>query len=449
MRFWEGSRDKKLAILRPGNQSGKSLLLACFHIWECMTKPRLYGRVANEIVWMETEYNTVNAATSYEVSKAVWHMIQQLCEGNLYVQNSGTLNNSQLKSWALTTVRENPYPEIHFWNGSKFFAKSLDDMGTGFKQMKFGYVSVDEAGDIDHLDKVLTGTLMPRTAVFNGAIHLVGTPQGTESEYSQLIDRGYEDPEMFVMGGSVMENPHISKDYVKSIENIADPKLKRQILFGEIVDYGDNFFDWGECEMLFSDKTVLPEELPKDGHKYVTAVDFAAGNDFFVMFTVDYTVKPYKIVHYRRYKGKSLPIPMQYELVEKICLDYKSYLVIDKTGLGGENARQFLRKSHPVDFDFSKPGQKAKMLYCLKTLLADGRKLTEDGIDLNKNFGLLRSYPHAALDRELRRYKLDDKRITQDTVMSLGMAAWYIDRVRMKGTVVKEFEILNLRKSFG
>jgi hypothetical protein len=85
------------------------------------------------------------------------------------------------------------------------------------------------------------------------------------------------------------------------------------------------------------------------------------------------------------------------------------------------------------------------MLFCLIVVLTEGRKVVVDPegkiIDENPNFGRLRSYYIAELEEQMGNYQynpdkgITDKRITQDDVMCLGMAVWWLERKYMKSAV--------------
>lgn len=76
------------------------------------------------------------------------------------------------------------------------------------------------------------------------------------------------------------------------------------------------------------------------------------------------------------------------------------------------------------------------MNYRRKTILDKDGKMKEEYID----FGKIRSYPIPELEEQLGNYKLDDKKIEQDEVMSLGMAIWYLEK-KLANHITRVFDL--------
>ena len=186
------------------------------------------------------------------------------------------------------------------------------------------------------------------------------------------------------------------------------------------------------------DKKLHLEEYGTPGRRYITAVDFAGGErqwaDFTVIMTIDYTEEPYRVVQFRRFKGGDIPIPMQYKLVEEICLAFggKGKLIIDSSALGGKNAMAFLNHLNPISAEFGPTKSstlKMDMLAALKIALDGGQSGTRkrvrekndegDWVDITPEWGLIKTPDIPVLINEMVNYKMDDTHIRQDTVMTL------------------------------
>jgi hypothetical protein len=177
----------------------------------------------------------------------------------------------------------------------------------------------------------------------------------------------------------------------------------------------------------------------------MVSADFAGGDsywaDFTVIMVVDYTEEPYQVVHFWRIKGGDMPIPMQYLKVEEVCNNFSGRLIIDGSALGGKNAFAFLKHLNPISLQIV-PKVKADMLSTLKVAFDGGQsKLLrrEKGIDVdgktydkNPAWGLIR-YPNIPeLMNELTNYKLDDKKVRNDCVMTLAQAIYWLELRRPK-----------------
>ena len=253
----------------------------------------------------------------------------------------------------------------------------------------------------------------------------------------------------YVQKGSMYENPFLDKQTVDSIYKIADPTMRRQIIEGEYVEMGDKYFGFERINNAIDDRIKLIEKgLP--GRKYLVLVDFAGGDsywsDFTVIIALDFTEEQYKVVHFRRFQGKDMPIPMQYKLVEEIYTEFKKdtgfcRLILDGSALGGKNAMAFLRHLGPISFEFT-PSSKAEMISTMKVAFDGGQsefyrrkiKTMPDGpgLDDNIDWGLIRFPNIPPLVSELMNYKLDDDKIKKDCVMSLGMGIHYLEMRRPK-----------------
>ena len=455
--IWLQNSKRKINILAPGNQWGKTLTEAIKHIHQAITKPQLAGRVTSAEQWQKAEYETLNFGLTYEIAKPVKEYISQLVEGSFLINDHETgkayFNESKLKDWAIVDSRDNPFPIIAWKTGSKTFFRSYDNMGSSFKAKRLAFVSGDEVGDIPELKKFVNGTLLPRLVAMGGKLDLIGTIQADKSEdYLQMIAEAEDDEEgrYYLQRGSMYENTFLTRESVKETEDIADPTMRRQIIYGEYVDTGEKYFRWDEVQNMLDYNLQLIDR--NRGGQYICAVDFAAAEDYTVIIVLDYKTEPYKLVYHQRFKGKKIPIPMQYELVKSIVRRFNARLIIDSSALGGKNALSFLAEVNPIGFEFT-PKNKAEMLASFKIALQGGdsgelkRDLTyEGGIekDLNEEWGLIKVPNIPELIKELQGYKLDDDSIKTDQVMALGIAIhWLMLRRPKKHRSVINIDLLS------
>jgi hypothetical protein len=462
---WLRNSWRLINILKPANQWGKTLAESILHIYHAMYKPMLIGRIENDTMWSGIRYETVNVGKTYEVAKGVFETIMDIVDGKV-LMNDGTTNQCDL-GWAIAHVEDamNKPPEIHWWNGSKTLIRSYDEFGSSFKRKRLAFVSVDETGDIPELKQFLNGTLIPRVFFFRGPIHLVGTSQPAGVEYEEVAEiakDAYEkDPDgsdYYFQTGSVFENPNIDPEFLRKLEAVTDPEFKKQIIYGQYIDYGDHIYSFDEIVQVFSealpyDETTGFTEAPVKDGQYVCAVDMAATKDETSitivrhnMFQVDPDGKkkelPYRVVFHKAFKGNTMPLSMQYEMVHHWFNAYKSVspngtkFVFDSVALGGKNAEQAFSDLHGFPFPgtgSSYMNAKAEAIGTLKDVVGRHRKfkINEAGkqVDENKTWGMLRISPQLIpLRRQIEAYKLDDKNLRQDRFMSLVMAIHYIEK---------------------
>lgn len=468
---WARNAWKLINILKPANQWGKTLIESVFHIYFAMCKPTIMDRVHDDMMWFGIRYETVNVGKTYEVAKGVFETITDIVEGKILLKD-GSTNDSQLKDWAIHGIVDAPNkpPEIHWWNNSKTLIRSYDDFGSSFKRKRLAFVSVDETGDLPELIRFLNGTLIPRVFFFKGPIHLVGTSQPDGVEYEQLAETAkdaYEaDPEQssyYFQTGSVYENPNIDPEFIRQLEAISDPEMRKQVIYGHYVDLGDHIYSFEEVMQTFNNKmkwdeaTGLVEEINKNGY-YVMGVDMAATKDETSVTVVRHNEfealidgrkgreLPYRVVFHKAFRGDTMPLSLQYEMIHvwfnmfKTVAPATSKFVFDSVALGGKNAEQAFADLHGFPFPgtgASYVNAKAEAIGTFKEVLGRGRrfKVNEEGkrVDDGKDWGMLRIPPAMALlRRQIEGYRLDDKGIRQDRFMSLVMAIHYIEKRKPK-----------------
>lgn len=467
---WCNRSNKIINILDPSNQWGKTLVTSVKHIYQAVTKPKLKGRVSDYQAWMAVDYKCLNVGKTYEVAKGVYEAIHEMVEGEMLLPD-GSTNKSLLKGWAVKRYQDvsNKAPLIEWWNGSQTLIRSYDELGSSFKRLKFAYISSDECGDIPELSLFLNGTMLPRTVYWKGNIDLIGTHQSKGIEYYELSQKAREDMEKngedamyYVQTGSLYENAYMDPDHIKMIENIADEKLRMQIIYGQYVDAGDHFFSFEEVQNAFIDlpydeESGFIEDIDEKGY-YVMSVDLAATEDETAVSVIRYNNTivrrgfgdvelPYKLVFHKAFKGKTIPVSMQYELIRAWYMEYKNtakntVLLFDAGSLGGKNAADAFRDLHGFEF----PGlhksyavEKAYAIGSLKEVMGRNRKITrlpEGGvIDHVPNWGFLKM-PHKIreLKRQFEIYALDDKRLKQDRMATIYMAIHWIEKRKPRTT---------------
>lgn len=458
---WVTNATKKINILRPGNRWGKTFTEAVLHTWHLMTKTQLTERMFTPEEWLDQPYETLNFGPAYEQAREIPRLMRDMIEGHIMFPKHmhdkwGKTNKSMLKGWAIVDdrIETERLPSLQLMTGGKLLIRSYSDMGSAFKAKSLAFISGDECAEIKELWTFTNVTLLPRVVDMKGMIHFVGTPQPEGHDYMMMIERAQEEmakeeehddfiASLYTQKGTMYDNVYLDKDEIKKTEEIADEALRLQIIEGEYVESGDKYFGYERVANAVDKKLEwLEEGLP--GRKYLLSVDFAGGksqwSDYTVMMVIDYTEEPYTLAHLFRIRGDRMSIPMQYEKVGEILDKFDGKLIIDGSSLGGKNAAAFLRHLSPIVVDIT-PRNKAEMLQALKHAFDGGRSekrkrtlKNQDGklVDMVEEWGLIRYPKNDVLLRELQNYKLDDKKLRQDMVMTLAQAVWWIELRRPK-----------------
>ena len=452
---WFKGSTRKINILRPGNRWGKTMAEAIKHIWQGMTKPQLAGKVLSEREWLDQPYETLNFGPGYEQAREVPRLVKDIVEGKILFPKHmhkewGRSNRSQLKGWAIMSDRVDAQmlPSLQFITGAKLLIRSYSEMGAAFKAKSIAFISGDECADIQELWTFTNITLLPRLVSLGGVLDFAGTPQPEGHDYMRMIEMAQEDMEkggdsFYTQKGTMYDNTFLDPAEIKKTEDIADPMLRRQIIEGEYVESGDKYFGFERISNAVDDSlTWLDRGL--DGRKYFISVDFAGGKsvwaDFTVILVIDYTEEPYRLVHFFRIQGNKMPIPMQYLKVEEIKEKFPGKLIIDGSALGGKNASAFLRHLKQISMDIT-ARTKSEMMTSLKTAF-DGGQSTKmkrkidyvDDVLIDKNpfWGLIRMPNEPIMISELQNYRLDDKKLRNDIVVTLAQLIYWIEMRRPK-----------------
>lgn len=462
---WVLGSTKVINYLKPANQWGKTAITAVKHIYHAVTKPLLYGRVMDVDTWKGFRYETVNFGKTYEVARGVLESIEDIVEGR-FLLPTGKSNESLLKGWAIKSIQDSSSkpPEIHWWNGSNTLIRSYDDLGSAFKRKRLAYVSGDECGDIPELRLFTTGTLVPRVSFLKGSIDLIGTPQPKGIEYEEMGEEAKKEMEelgeesnQFFYTGSVYQNPFLNDGFIKRLEAVADPELRRQIIWGEYVDWSSHFFTFDEVSNMFVSDIDWNEdtgisEYPDPNGWYVFSVDLAAAQDETAATCIRYNQvktlpsgqkeeEPYKIVFHKGFVGNTIPLSMQYELLMSWYRTYSSVsphckFVFDGNSLGGKNAKEAFQALNPISFPPSGTHiaqAKAEAFGAFKEIVGRNRRVTKDGrgrlVDHVPSWGFLKASDKLRkLRKQMEAYSLDDRKLKQDRVVTVAQAVHYIEK---------------------
>lgn len=487
--YWFRNSWKPIDILKPANQWGKTTAISILHIFHAVCKPLLDRFTLDYREWFGLRYETLNVGKSYEVAKGVLETVQDITNGN-YLLPDGTLNKSLLKGWAIKNITDTPkLPGIEWWNNSVTLIRSYDGLGESFKRKKLAYISSDECGDIQELRLFLNGTMLPRTFFYKGCVHLIGTSQPKGLEYEELAEIAEEDMKLkgmesdyFIISynsnpdmACVYTNKYMPTDHIRKLEAVADPELKNQIIYGKYVDWSKHLYTWDEVSQMFTeqlpyDKETGFTEAPVEHGQYVFAVDLAASEDETSMTCIRHGITqpgrgdvkielPHRIVFHKAWKGASLPLHLQYEMIKEYFMKFKrvapmrTKFVYDAGSLGGKNAGEAFKELN--GYPFPPKGRsyaeiKAEAMGRVKEVLGRGRKFRIDetgkSVDTFPDWGGIRaSSKLLELRRQLEVASKDDDKLKNDQFSSFMMGLHFIEARSPKSSHAKAIDFNYMR----
>lgn len=369
------------------------------------------------------QYPTLNISPVSHQMKAMYRYMLQILNSEMAWTDpetgEGRLNECKI-GWFLKKHTENPLPIIYFENNSIFYGRSVhDDKGKGLAGSQFAYISYDECVLSHHLQEELAGNIISRLIKWNGNLDLIGTPNSaspSNQHYLHIVKKGLEEKDgWFAMRGMLDDNIFFTKENREEIKQMlkeTNPDQYHQVVFGDFLEASSGYFSPQQVDGLFNES--IQYEEPRADRRYIMSADWAvAKNDYTVFIVIDYTKKPFRVVHITRFQGNEFKPQEQYGIARELHARYfEPLFVSDSGGMGGSIIENEL--SDIVTYGFRSGGtgeMKSAMLLALKEMMAVG--------------DLVCPYD-PTLEEELGTYQVDDKKLRQDMVMTLGMAAWYI-----------------------
>jgi hypothetical protein len=439
MRAADGYSPAFLDIaMSSGNRAGKTLELAITALHQTFYKLSVRPPQTNDAVdyqrWAAAPFHWYHISYEGKVANLVHNELRQILTGSHPAQKGRRCplidELGPIIEWDKKELGEYVWIKVHpaFGAGEIHFrhtnekAKALlglDMHGISFDEAAFELYLQDIRAEVLHLRRLATG----------GPIYWIST--GTEG-YNAFADLWFEgDPEnphrkprMLSLRMSTRDNIGfgIAQEAFDDLVATMDPHLIPQNIDGYFIEAREAYFNASAVEAIFDDE--LPEEQPPArGHRYVQGVDPGISHDATWAMGLDYTARPIVGVRARKRSGRQ-QLPVVVNMVREGHLLYSSdgasaTTIIDETGMGGKMYRQEFSIIRPLrTYDFA--GTKAKKL----DLLANLKAVIDRG-----DIRLPRSGPYwPQVRRQLLGYKLDDKKIEQDAVMTLAMAVHHATR---------------------
>ena len=456
---WSRKSTKVVNILSCGNKWGKTAFTAARHIHKNFYKLGANGD-PEDVERME--YQTLVISPVSSQSARTKQYIEQILNSSFSWNDPKTghrVTNKCKIGWFFINAVSGEKACINYLNGSRTDIRSIgDDKGSKIQGSDYYFISYDEYSRSHHLEEEMEANILPRLALYGGNLDLIGTPDKDSPSLQycfELIQSSKEDDSpYYVQGGAMRDNTFISaENRDRTLAAIKDEQTRKQVEDGEIVFAGGRVFDaqvianiwlpdaeWKEESYdLFRDyisedeyKTELmgyvfevppTEEGPNGkyiGGKYLISMDWhlSDGGDETVIYVIRYDVEPYRLVYFLATR-RGNPF-VKHDKVRNLHRIYNNAsLVVDSQGVGRQ-LQYDLEDLEPTCFDWTSQGKDKKvMIQILKNYLA-----FKVGITL---VGKFRAPRIKTLSDQLAAYKEDDKALKQDHVMTLGVAAWWIE----------------------
>lgn len=437
-------------IAFPSNQVGKTVMIAIKHLWF------LYFKIGMELepeMMDKTHYQTLNISPhSRQVKQAYAYMKEILNEAFVIFDseaNKKATNKLHPIMKDFLAGENSTLGELRFRNKSIFYTVPTGaDQASSLAGAQFAYISYDEASQSLHLQQELGAKIMSRLIRYGVGLDLISTPEvdsPSHQYYMRICNMGLKGEEGWWALNAVFDDnifiPKEQRERAKADLLATDKKKYRQVVFGEFVTGGKNFFDMREIENIWK---LAGRIVAIPNHKYLVVGDWGMADegDPSIFYALDYTEYltggKIKLVNHEEIKGGS-PM-MQFALFRTLHDAYTTHddagttikpkVLLDTNSLGGVVIKKLLADLAPMDFNIPKD----EALLILKKAVSENRDFYESEVDgaiieRNPDFGLIQSYYIQELGDQLATYHIEDKKLKQDHVMTLMMGvAWIIKK---------------------
>lgn len=432
--FLRATRDVSEANFVAGNRVGKSWTGGAILAWRAFYR-YISPFTAPERMTKDNVYKAVSVSLTHDQAKLCWN----------YALTFMT-RSSRFKPF-LRDYIYSPHPTIYLqtkdelgnWVPSEIWARSLAKKGSYLLGHSINFLLVDECAYIKGYPVIEDEVIRMRLADTGGALFRISTPNGRNFFYDYyqhgLPKRGENglllprDPRYFSHRITTWDNPYVSREYLTQQKERMIPEYYAQNILAEFVSLSD-FFKIDQIQSLYDGVDWELGGEPVPGREYVLGVDLGAMRDPTVCFVLDITDVPQsyaRLVEVRTIQNGSWAAARA--LANQVYQKWKpSYSAIDATGVGRPVSQALIEEDdwqNAEEFIFS-----ASSKPDLLTRLQD--TVQQKGI----------RFPYCAQTKDLVAqmsfYKLDDKDIHQDHVITLALANLAMAKARFTNRLETE-----------
>lgn len=424
-----------------GNRAGKTLVLAIVILHHAFYKmgikpPKVDDRddllrfVRAPYAWyhLGPEGKTANLVFD-ELVKLLSHSHPAQWDRDEERMRPAWLSDQPYVQWEKKYQGEYPWIVVHpLFGGGQIHFRHTNEKAKGLLGLDMNGISFDEAAFEIYLDTVRHEVLHLRRLSTGGPILYISTPTEGYNAFADLWEEGnpenpHRSPRMLSMRLSTRDNIGfgLTQENFDDIVAGFPAHLVPQNIDGYFIEGEGAYFHAPAVDAIF-DPEMEAERPPEKLRRYVQGVDPGIQHDATWGIVLDYTVRPWVGVRVRKRQGRqALPAVVNMIAEQRLLYSQQGSVcttIVDETGMGGKMYRQEFNDLRPLrTYDFA--GTKAKKL----DLLANLKTCIDKGM-----IRLPRTGPWSELRRQLLGYKLDDRKLEQDGVMTLAMAAWHAAR---------------------
>ena len=439
-----------------GNRAGKTLCMAVIVAHACFYKlgirPPKPGSGEDSLRWARAPFQWFHIAPQQGIAELVFNELSRIFQGNHVAQQDRESGQNRgcplIDLLGEVVLMDKKFRGEYLWirfhpsvGGAEIHFRTTDEKAKALLGIDMNGISFDEAAFELYLDTIRHEVLNLRRLSTGGPIHFISTPTEGHNAFYDLWEEGNpenpsRDTNVISLRLSTRDNIGygLSREAFDNVIKQVPEYLVPQNIDGYFIEARGAYFHAPSVEAIFS-SDIPVEEAPIPAHRYAQGVDLGIASDATWALTLDMLPgKKLRGVRARRRMGRQT-LPAVVNMVNEGHMLYGPQsnaactTIIDSTGLGGKMFKQEFSMIRPLrEFDFA--GTKARKLELLSDL-----KAAIDRGDLQ----LPRGGVWNDVRRQLLGYKLEDKKLEQDAVMTLAIAVRFAIRHNRPATPLPHF----------
>lgn len=419
---FDESIEASEVTISAANRTGKSFGSGVWVLWKAFYQ-HIPERTRPEKLSKRNPYKVFTTSLSQDQANLSWNYALSFTE------------SSRFKPFVEDVVRS-PFPEMVIktkvngeWDKSIIGARSLSKGATYILGHSLAAILVDECAFVPNYETIEDLVLKMRLADWGGSILRISSPYGKSNHLyrfylmGQPNAQGIRDPRYYSATLATWDNPYISKSFLEELKGSMSPELYAQNVGGQFISLHD-FFSAEVIQGLYDGVNYSLGEPSADG-VYVLGADLGALRDATVVFVIDISHQPHRIVYVSELRNASWQSVSEF-VAGNIRRFNPALSMVDETGVGKPIVEKLQAEFDRVEGFVFSATSKPDVL----TRLQDAAQRRAFVFPFNANT--------KPLIDQLSLYRLEDKNLDTDYVMALALAWRAVERVTNAGRLDTE-----------
>lgn len=406
------------------NRTGKSFGAGVWLIWKAFYQ-HIPARTRPERLSKRNPYKVFSTSLSQDQANLAWNYALSFTE------------TPKFSPYVVDVVRS-PFPELTIktkvngtWEHSLIGARSLSKGANYILGHSLAAVLVDECAFVPGYEQIEELVLRMRLADWGGVILRISSPYGKANHLYRYYLRGQpnangvRDPRYYSTTLSTYDNPYIPRAFLDEMRASMSAELFAQNVLGQFIDLND-FFPAAVVQALY-DEVNYPLGTHSETGIYVLGADLGAQRDATVVTVLDVSVKPHRLAYLGELRNASWA-SVEAFIGAAIERYNPIFSLLDETGVGRPTVEAIQAKYGNVEGFVFSAVSKPDILTRL-----------QDAAQRRRFIFPFRAETRTLID-QLSVYRLDDRNLDTDYVMSLALAVRAVELQGQRGRLDTEID---------